>query len=98
MTNIVLEYSTKRTIVGGGALGAGGNITFSVDRLGVPGIYKVVLFDRNTCNPVEKNKSDVSGNITFTDLSTDQDKFFVVAFDTISGGEKPAISDFLEAT
>lgn len=98
MTTNIYEYSFKRTPIAGGSVdsSAEGSKSFVVDRLGVSGSYRVVMFDRDSCIPIEKKVSKSDGSITFIGIDKEPDRFFVVAFDTVAGGEKPAISDFIE--
>lgn len=56
-------------------------ITGNVDRLGVDGIYKICLFDRENKLPVAFTFSDEDGNYTFPYIKYIANGYYAIAFD-----------------
>jgi hypothetical protein len=67
----------------------------TVDDLGVPGQYLVLLFDRLTCLPIRSTVSSADGAYAFTGIPDMTGRSFVVAFDHGANPVNAAISDQL---
>lgn len=74
-------------------LGGRYRISGTIDRLGVPGPYRVCIFDRRTKALLFDTMSDADGTYAFNYLSYIANGFFVVAFDSNATPLNAAIAD-----
>jgi hypothetical protein len=70
-------------------------IVGTVTELGVPGAYRVRLYDRRTALLVREAWSDSSGNYAFNFIAYREDGYFAVAHDNDGNPLNAAIADLI---
>jgi hypothetical protein len=80
-----------RDIEDGGAYRVAG----TVDELGVPGRYRVRLFDRRSGRLVRETWSDAAGAYAFENIAYRAEGYFAVAFDHGASPQNAAVADLM---
>lgn len=75
--------------------GGGGVIQGTVTELGVPGSYRVRLYDRKTGVLVREQWSATNGAYAFPDLASTANGYYAVAFDNPGSPFNAAIADLI---
>jgi hypothetical protein len=73
-------------------------ISSVVSRLGIPGVYRVMLYRRDSGRLISETKSAPDGSYTFRNIAMIDSGYYAVAFDHSEESCNAAISDLLTPT